>query len=197
VTGLEVDEDRTVCPPAPQRPVIDTEDPGRPAHGQRCASDESEQAVRTGRHGQRGEEARARLAADLHGDPSLGGGQASGALRVGVEEPTKGLGERATCTAGVLAVEPPHVHREADALPERGEIGGPAHVSAVRGGAAPPAVRADGPGSSRADHEQELTVELPLSLDVASGHGIRGQRNAWCYPTLPPTSRRAHRGAPG
>lgn len=90
MAGLEVNQDRAVRATPLERPVIDTEDSRRPAHGQRRASNDAKQAVRTGRHGQRGGESRARLAADLQGDPSLGGGQAPGALRLGVEEPAKG-----------------------------------------------------------------------------------------------------------
>lgn len=139
---------------------------------------------------------RARLAADLYGDPPLGGGQASGALRVGTDESAKGLGERAAGVACVLAVEPPQVHGEANAPSKRSEIGGPVDVGRVRRGAAPSATAANGSCPSRAHHEQELTVDLPHSLAVAPKNGIRGQRHAWCYPTLA-LPRRTHRCALG
>lgn len=65
VTGLEIDEDRAVRAPSPQRPVVDAEDARRLALGQLRRPHQLQQGVRARRHGQAGGETRTSLTAGL------------------------------------------------------------------------------------------------------------------------------------
>ena len=180
--GLQIDEDRAVGAPTAQRPIVNTEGPRRRAGRHRRAPDEPQQGVRARWHRQAGEEARPGFTPDLDRHGPLRGGQAPRALRAPVDQPSEGLGERPAGAARVPAVEASHVELEPHAVAERGEIGGAAHVGAVRRGAARATIGAGRAQRLRAHDEEELAVSAPDLRDAAPGDGVRRQRHTPYYP---------------
>src|SRR4051812_49636282 len=117
-------------------------------------------------------QARAGLAPERHPDPPLGLGQPAGASCAGPEQLGQALGEGASGTGRVAAVEPAHPQLDPDRPPERGQVGRAPPVAAVDGPARAPAVRAAAAGARavRGDVEEPRAVGRD-PLDAAARHG--------------------------
>jgi hypothetical protein len=154
--GLDIDEQRAVVLAAPDREVVDPEDPQGRGRRVRHGHDQLQHDLPAGRHGQDRGQPGARPARQRDGDAAEHPGQQRGLPCVAPGQAVDLLGEDLLRAAGGPAGEPPD--RQADFHLPSADCGvgqGPG-VAAVDPARRRPALRARGPALSRpCRHEQQ------------------------------------------